>query len=298
MNSDYKIFLYFIFLIIFIFIFILLLINKQHFNNTPKTYFLVLEVDFKFFEDYIDSIKKDAIIKISDKDDIEINNFDKFVFFRIIPNNFLEKFNTNSTNLYLLNTEQLSVQERLEPIYNYPKFVKMLDYSYGNLKYYDKKFKPKVLEYQINYNEITPYINLPKTNDICIIGLSEKRKGIVDQLKEKGVNVDIITGWKEERDKKLFTYKIILNISYSDDYKIMEPLRCNRCIFNKMIVISDIKEDIDSYPLKDYIISVEYNEMSDKIIEVLNNYDKYYKQLGLDTLDLEKLPINKDISLY
>ena len=58
-----------------------------------------------------------------------------------------------------------------------------------------------------------------------------------------------------------------------------------------MIVISDKKEDMDLYNLKDYMIFEDYDKITDKAIEVLNNYDMYYKKLGLDTLDLEKLPI-------
>lgn len=99
---------------------------------------------------------------------------------------------------------------------------------------------------------------------------------------------------EKERDIKLFSYKIILNISYNNEYKIMESIRCNRCIYNKMIVISDNKEDMDSYSLKNYVIFVDYDKLVDKVIEVYNNYESYYKKLGLNTLDLSKLEINTD----
>ena len=58
-----------------------------------------------------------------------------------------------------------------------------------------------------------------------------------------------------------------------------------------MIVISDKKDDMYSYYLKDYIIFEDYNKIADKAIEVLNNYDMYYKKLGLDTLDVNTLQI-------
>ena len=77
----------------------------------------------------------------------------------------------------------------------------------------------------------------------------------------------------------------------------MESIRCNRCVYNKMIVISDIREDMDSYPLKNNVIFVEYDKLTDKVIEVLNNYENYYQKLGLDTLDLNKIPINTNIDL-
>ena len=58
-----------------------------------------------------------------------------------------------------------------------------------------------------------------------------------------------------------------------------------------MIVISDNKEDLDLYNLKDYMIFEDYNKITNKAIEVLNNYDLYYKKLGLDKLDLNTLKI-------
>jgi len=56
-----------------------------------------------------------------------------------------------------------------------------------------------------------------------------------------------------------------------------------------MIVISEKKEDYENYYFKDYMIFEDYDKIADKTIEVLNNYDMYYKKLGLDTLDLNKL---------
>ena len=58
-----------------------------------------------------------------------------------------------------------------------------------------------------------------------------------------------------------------------------------------MIVISDTKEDIESYNLKNYMIFEDYENIANKAIEVLNNYDTYYKKLGLDTLDINTLNI-------
>ena len=77
----------------------------------------------------------------------------------------------------------------------------------------------------------------------------------------------------------------------SVNHKIFESIRCDRCIFNRMIVISDKKENMELYNLKDYMIFEDYDKIADKAIEVLNNYDMYYKKLGLDTLDLNTLQI-------
>jgi hypothetical protein len=306
MKKTFKInskILLFILTIIILSILSILLIQKKEFFQSESTIYILGEKEkYYCFEDYIDSfidkIPNTKLILYNTLNDIPTNNNnDKFVFIFNFPDTIkgiLDRFNNNSKNIYLINTEQLSRESESKRINSYPKFIKMIDYCKGNFKYYSG-FTPKLIDYQINMKEI---YNLPKTNDICIMAnLSDYRKKIVTQIKEKGYQIDEVSGWKKQRDEKLFTYKIIVNVSYNDQYKIIEPIRCNRCIYNKMIVISEMKEDIDLYSLKDYMIFAEYDKLADKVIEVFNNYDYYYKKLGLDTLDLNTLPIDRNLDL-
>ena len=265
------------------------IINNNNLNK--KIYVICKNTEYQYMEDYILSFYKhlnaEIIIFNDEKDIPTINKTDIFIFLQNMDN-ILKNIDSQNTNIYLVNTEQLSSNIHNHRLNNYPKNIKMLDYSRANMKYYDGYYT-KFLSYQLNYDEI---YNLPKQNDICIMsGESPYRRNIINEITNKGYNIDIISGWKKERDAKLFTYKIILNISFKEDYKIFEALRCDRCIFNRMIVISDKKEDMDLYNLKDYVIFEDYDKIADKAIEVLNNYDMYYKKLGLDTLDLNKLPI-------
>jgi hypothetical protein len=57
-----------------------------------------------------------------------------------------------------------------------------------------------------------------------------------------------------------------------------------------MIVISEKKEGMDLYNLKDYMIFEDYETIVNKAIDVLHNYELNYKTLQLDTLNLETLP--------
>ena len=160
--------------------------------------------------------------------------------------------------------------------------MNIIDYNIANLKYYTiEKYTKFILPYQINYKEI---FNITKEKDICLIGIAGEipfnRANIINLLNEKNVSVDIVSGFNKIRDNELFKYKIILNISYCpNDYRIFETMRCDRCIYNKMIVISDIKEEIENYHLNKYMIFVNYNEIVDKVLDVLNNYEKYYNEL-------------------
>jgi len=297
LNKKYSIINLLISFILLILLFRCLFVNKyEKFytknNENNKTYVICKRKEYQFMEDYILSFYKYINSKIVIFDSIndipDINNIDNYIFVQIVPDEILKKINDKNNNIYLINTEQMSKINDRNKINAYPKNIKMLDYAKANMKYYDNYYV-KFLSYQINYDEI---YDLPKTKDICIItGLSEYRRHIVDSIINKGYPVDIIFGWKKERDQKLFTYKILLNISFEKDYNIFESIRCDRCIFNKMIVISDKKEDMDLYYLKDYMIFEDYDKVPDKVIEVLNNYNMYYKKLGLDKLDLSKLQI-------
>lgn len=293
-----KILNYIFYIIIFIVILFIIckyvvLIEKYEDPIKYKCYIICNKNIYHYMEDYIVSFYKKLNAEILIFDEIkelpEINKLDIYIFIQTIPDEILNTINSQHSNIYLLNTEQMSRQSYTAKIHTFPKNIKMLDYSKANMKYYDKEYYTKFLSYQLNYDEL---YNLPKTKDICIMtGESAYRRNIINQIINKGYTIDIISGWKKERDEKLFTYKILVNISYQEDYKIFESLRCDRCIFNKMIVISDKKEDMNLYYLKNYMIFEDYDNIANKTIEVLNNYDTYYKQLGLDTLDLNQLEI-------
>lgn len=268
-------------------------IESLSLSNINNNCYIIFNHDhYKYMEDYILSFYKKLNAKIllfNNVNEIQnINKTDIYIFIQTIPHELLNQM-VDNTNIYLLNTEQMGREHYNNIMNTFPKNIKRFDYSKANLKYYDKEVYAKFLSYQINYDEI---YNLPKTNDVCIMtGGSNYRQNITNQLQDKNIHTDIIYGWKKERDEKLFTYKILLNISIREECKIFEALRCDRCIFNRMIVISNEKEDMETYHLKDHMIFVNYHKMVDKIIDVINNYDMYYKQLGLDTLDLNTLKI-------
>ncbi len=289
-------------IIIIVIIFIFIKFKKETFFDGHMNIYIICKKDiYLYFEDYInsfiDKIPNSSLVLFTDNNQIPINNGQhKFVFVHRIPDVLIDKLNSSYNNIYVLNTEQLTVKMWYNIINNHPKFIKMIDYNKGNFKYYDNFLYPiKFIEYQINTKEI---YNYEKNKGICIIGnIYPYRAPIIEKIKNKGYNVDVINGWNKERDQKLFTYKIIINIDQSEEHKLMEPIRCNRCIFNKMIVVSNKKEDQDLYSLKDYMIFEEYDLLADKVIEVFNNYEIYYKNLGLDTLDLNNLPIDTNVNL-
>jgi hypothetical protein len=239
--------------------------------------------NFCYFEDYIysiiDKIKGQIVLF---QEDININFSDKnnYIFIQNIDNKFFEYIEKNN-NIYLINTEQLSVEKTNIRINTYPQNLIFIDYISSNFKYYNIKYKKYILPYQINYNEI---FNYKKENDVCLIGtinnIPNNRQNIINLLKEKNINVDIISGFGKNRDINLFKYKILLNIGYyPNNCNIMETFRCDRCVYNNMIVVSDIKEDIEDYCLKEFVIFTDYTNIPEKVKEILDNYEEFYNKL-------------------
>ena len=77
-----------------------------------------------------------------------------------------------------------------------------------------------------------------------------------------------------------------MNIHFGEDYTVFEEIRCNRCIFNKMIVISEKSVHMENYRLKKYMIECSIDEIPAMVETVLNDYDYYFNKLFLD-FDLE-----------
>ena len=263
----------------------------------------------KVFCEYMNSIVytyrnkyNDEIIIIEDlmyiqKKINENQSNDRFLFMQ----NISIKINNEDERIYLINTEQLSRHEYIKTIIEYPKNIKIIDYSLVNIQYLEP-YRNLIyyLPYTVNKNEI---YNFQKIYDVCTIGCwSDYRKHITEQLIEKGININHIgignhnnEIFGNERDEILFKHKILLNIHYNDQYKVFEEMRCNRCIMNKMILITQKSKNLEKnvknvsfQKLRNHIIECEYEELLDVVIDVSNRYEEYYHKL-FDNFNLEEI---------
>ncbi|VVU95064.1 hypothetical protein CPAV1605_789 [seawater metagenome] len=210
-------------------------------------------------------------------------NSNKYFLFKIINGLHLDE------NSYFINTEQLSIPYWLNYIRELKKMhsqLKFLDYSYQNVRILKEigiqsKYFP--------YNEYKPEIfNFKKVYDVAIIGLdlknkkkqNSRRNKIYNLLIQKGVKVNNICGFNfDDRDIDLFQHKILLNIHFDENYIIYEEIRCTRCTLNNIIVITEESDNLSEYMYYEKIIEVKYEKIVDKTIEVLENYNHYYKKL-------------------
>lgn len=186
--------------------------------------------------------------------------------------------------VYLLNTEQLSIPKFTHYIKTLHPSIQLLDYSLSNI-YIKNKFKKKSIYLPYFYNPKEHMEPIEKKKEICMIHpgtQSKRRHQFLYLCKKNGIQVNIIHGFGKERDKKLFSHKILLNIHFDSSYRIFEEIRCNRCIHQKMIVISESSLYHDNFILKKHMIEVPIELMIDKIKDVQQNYDHYYQTLFED----------------
>jgi hypothetical protein len=194
------------------------------------------------------------------------------------------------------NTEQLTVLKYfmvLIKVINNPKIKKinLLDYSITNIEYlkrqrFNKYQKMKLslfyLPYCYNPTEIDflkdLYLNTKKEYQIGIISVNSKyRLNICNELKKKGIKVNIINKFGIERDKEMAKCQVLLNIHFNNNYKIFEEIRCLRWWFAGVPIISEISLFmliLDVYP---YIIWSNYNTLVSTICDYFKNPSKYQK---------------------
>jgi hypothetical protein len=207
---------------------------------------------------------------------------------------------------YILNMEQLTSAKHSDYLRNQINNSQnsyldgIIDYQYANKSFFQKKNRETslpqspqspnreipyyIIPYQLHDDE---YFDQDKIYDCAIVGInSERRRVIYSQLQRAGVRVLNIEGWGVIRDNLLFRCKILVNVHHNEEYNIYETIRCDRCTWNKMIVVSetsyhghdnDQKEDENS--LEKYTIECPYNNIVEMVSHVLQNYDVMYEHI-------------------
>ena len=248
-------------------------------------YVLCKENQRIIFIEYINSIGKYLPLQIvSNINDIKILENDMIWIMQELDISLFESY---KNQVYLINTEQNTKELNLSKLKSYPSNIKMIDYSLDNIRLYPRANYYHI-PYMVNLDEVYDY---PKIKDMIMIGSGNEgcpmRTNIARQLDSL---VWFQNYFGPERDDQLFRHKILLNVHFNEEYKVLEEIRINRCIYNKMIVITE-KGNHDYYELKDYFIECEYEDIVKVAKEVLANYDYYYKKLFAN-FDLIKIHSN------
>ena len=179
----------------------------------------------QYFIDYVNSITvnyKQCILLTNYQTLLKkMNEYHQFIFINNIPDDILKNYTNIFYNIYFLNTEQLSRKNWLTKITNYYKIgIKCIDYSNANINCLDFNQNVFYLPYLINTNEIYDY---NKIHDVVFIGdtTSHYRKNIINNLRQNNIHVNQIFKFYKERDDQLFRHKILLNVHFNQEYKIL-----------------------------------------------------------------------------
>ena len=257
---------------------------KQKIINNKNIYIYCQKSVYHYFEDYIKTINKklNATIIYDFSENITLNENNIIICMQQIPplKNIIKK------NIYLLNTEQLTRTICLNYIKSISNNFTIIDYSKENIYIMKNNGITNTLYFPYIYNPDENY-NYKKIYNICGISMynASRRKNFMNYMKFKNIDIKNIIGWNEKRDNELFRYKIILNISASKHYNIFETIRCYRCLFNKMIVISEEKYKQDLIDYSEHILFAKITDIPELIKKVLSNYEYYYNLLKLDNVN-------------
>ena len=169
---------------------------------------------------------------------------------------------------------------------------KYIDYSQENISEYNfLGISNPVIFIPYLYNPNFPLYSfkLDKKYDVGFIGTENtRRSNILNSLMNNCISVIKISGWGENRDEKLAQCKILLNIHISENLKIFESIRCYPLIYNKTIVVSEESKRSDTnYYLDKFVIFEKYENLVNKIINIINNYDMFHKNI-FENFDLNE----------
>ena len=230
---------------------------------------------YHYVTEYLESlrlyIKNMKIVGYDDNIDMS-DSTNTYIFLQHPPPKYM-----NNTNVYFLNIEQLTRTYYLHNVIN--SAFNLCDYSKGNIQLVDKSLV-HYLPYQYNENEVK---NIEKTKDVIFTGyLSEYRNEILKKIPD--INI-LQSEFGDERDAILFAHKILVNVHCFPDYNIHEQIRTTRCIFNKMIVITERSLDDEHNIMKDFMIITDRENIPKMVEDVLNNYEMYYNKLFANPFD-------------
>ncbi len=249
-----------------------------------KNVYLCCQPDIlKYMNDYLQSIISNSKLKllIINTNNYQYNEHDTYVFIQKIPEKMLNGHYQNK--IFLLNTEQCTRDEYKAYINNLAdRNIGLIDYSIENISCINNKNIINI-PYQYNDTEIDKLkkfnSTIEKKYDVVFLGLlSQKRHHIYSNLEKRGIKMLNVNGkWNDDRDISVYSAKILLNVHFADDYNIYEAFRCDRLIFSGMIVVSEKSIANDTLDINELVIFEDYDKLVDKVIDIIKNYDIYYK---------------------
>lgn len=224
---------------------------QQNIINELLSAFQVFGLNISYHNDYEGCIRSNPEVILFVSSDIQ--------------DGVVEYCNQHNISKYILNLEQLTREHNKNVLINNYKMISpiaVVDYSNTNgVILRSLKFAHTILPslfnmYDVHHLQMLKNTNL-QTYDFGIIvyykdiHCSDKRRIIVEHLRNVGFTINVICGWGHYRDNEMSKCKCILNIHHSDEYQIFERLRCDRLLHAGYSVLSEdslnMTKDVDVF---------------------------------------------------
>ena len=162
--------------------------------------------------------------------------------------------NGANIEMCILNTEPLNLLHRLQNLKMYlTKYdgIPIYDYSLSNIRIlndagFENTHHLPYIIYPAEQDALTALnAQTEKTHDFGIISdpiMLERRSMVVAYLIEQGYTVNVISGFKHERDAQVASCRVLLNIHGSncgEESKIFEHIRCDRLLTAGYRILSE-----------------------------------------------------------
>lgn len=249
-------------------------------NIKLRMIIVVYKPDYKYFKEYIDTFIKDEdrVLLYSYENPKSFSTGCEYMFINTFDTNLIIECHKRGNDVSILNTEQLTrhwyftkYERDLQALLMNDVIPTLYDYSIYNSTLVPFNLKVKeIIPYTACASEIPDY-SMEISHDVAFFGTdSTRRSKILDDLERKGVSVYRINAWGDERDIEIQKCKLIINIHYSDEYKIYESIRCDRWLaFGKTVVTED-GLDI-TYPRPEKLIISSYDNLVETVLNKLKD---------------------------
>jgi len=178
----------------------------------------------------------------------------------------------------LINTEQLSRCHYREVVSRcLGAGMLVIDYSLENIRIMGDH--PNHLWFPHPFEVMRASTDTIRTKTVCMIGATRsiRRTRIFDAL--VGHGIEGVWGWGDERDRSIMDFRVVVNVHFDEDYVVHEHLRCDRCVMNGLIVVSEDGIHNDLVPFGHHMLLTPYAQIVATVVDVLGRYDDWRERL-------------------
>ena len=217
--------------------------------------------------------------------------FQNVYYFNIEQMSIPLDYKLNKNLIGMANLNNRNIHNQYFKIARNPEFknkFKVIDYSLENKYIWETEFNTIVsgiiqpvyfleLEIELELKNSNSYKEKKNLDYISLINHDYRPEFIKNNLPRIGNNIQNFLGYFfNDRRNVLKRSKILINIHCGNNYRIGELFRIYEALAHKVIIISQHCFKNELIELQDFIIFVNDEDMENKCLEVLENYDKYY----------------------